>query len=193
MRIIVTMGLMLFLFSCATGPYPVTSPYFQIPQGSVIELTQTLTIPPNRARVYIQHGKVVTEKEKDRYQANCWFLSWKLLASPQTIKPDIFTVVQSQKNEDLVQDISYIKLVNNVIDSNPDSYPRTYASKKIDLFGGDAPIATEYTTQMFIHSDKQPNIRLLECSHWDDPHSGEHLTLDQMQQALGQLARIRLN
>lgn len=193
MRTSFTTCLIVLLASCATGPYPVTSPFYQIPAGSAVELTQELNIPPNRARVYLQYGKVVTEKEKDRYQAHCWFLSWKLLETQQTIKPDIFTVVRSQKNEDLVRNLSKIKLASNLADSDTSPSSGKLARRVIDPLGGDAPIATEYTTQMYIHSDRQPDIRLLECSHWDDPHSGEHLTLEQMQTALGEFAKIRIN
>ena len=191
MRTITLIYLDVYLTACVSGPYPVTSPYFKIPTGSQVEIRQPLTIPPNRARVYLQYGKVVSEKDKDRYQPHCWFLSWKILEMPQIIDIDTFSVVESQKDEEIVRNAPNIKLASNS--------PRGSAGVGIstggimDPLGGSAPLAVVYTTQIHIHSDRQPDIRMLECSHWDDPSSGEHLTIAQMQSALGQLATIRIN
>ena len=180
-----------WLAACASGPYPISSPFFVIPAGSQIEVKQELTIPPNHGRVYLQYGKVVSAKEKERYQPHCWFLSWKVLETPQVIKPDTFTVVSTQKQEDIVQRASYLKLASN----SPRGSVGTGISigGVMDPLGGDAPLAAEYITQIHIQSDRQPDIRMLECNHWDDPSSGEHLTVEQMQAALGQLATIIIN
>lgn len=183
-------GILLLISSCATGPYPVTSPYFQIPIGSYIELNQALTVTPNRGRVYLQYGKVVTEKEKDNYQPHCWFLSWKVLETPQTINPDVFTVMRSQKDEEIVRNLSNIKLASNTIETSPGIETTIGKGRNTNRIDDSAPLAVIYTTQIHIHSEKQADIRLLECSHWDDPNSGDHLTVDQMQQALGKIATI---
>ena len=191
MRMLILGCSICWLAACVSGPYPISSPFFIIPAGSQIEVNQQLTIPSNSGRVYLQYGKVVSAKEKDRYQPHCWFLSWKVLETPQVIKPDTFTVVSTQKQEDLVQRDLRLKLASNS--------PRASAGIGITIGGtmdplaGDAPLATEYITQIHIHSDGQPDIRMLECNHWDDPSSGEHLTVEQMQAALGQLATIIIN
>ena len=114
-RTILITSLIFLGSSCATGPFPIESPYYQIPAGSRITLNQVLKIPANSARVYLQHGKIVNEKEKDRYQAHCWFLSWKVLEIAQTIEPDTFIVVRSQKNEDIVQNLNQLNLASNSI------------------------------------------------------------------------------
>lgn len=188
MRILLVICITCIVTACASGPYPVTSSYFNIPAGSQIELKQPLTIAPNRARVYLQYGKVVSEREKDRYQPHCWFLSWKVLETPQPINVGTFTVLRSQKDEEIVRKDSNIKLASNS--------PRVgvgvgvTVGGSMDPLGGSAPLAVVYTTQIHIHSDRQPDIRMLECSHWDDPSSGEHLTVEQMQNALGDIATI---
>ena len=191
--IILTVG----LASCAAQQYPVTSPYYHIPPGTRIVLNETLTIPPNSARVYLQYGKVVTPKEKDRYQANCWFLSWKLQNSPQIIHPDTFIVTQSQKNEDYVQNLSNLKFASAAVSAEVGVGVgigiSTGKHGMLDPFSADTPIATEYTTDIYIQSDTQPDIRRLACSHWDDVHTGEHLTVEQMQSALGKIATIQLD
>ena len=103
MRKLLLLFPVLLLTACATGPYPVTSPYYQIPSGSQVILKQELTIPPNQARVYFQYGKVIKERDKDKYYPHCWFLSWKSRDTAQTIKPDTFTVIKTQKYENVVQ------------------------------------------------------------------------------------------
>ena len=183
MRKLLTFLLTLFLSACATGPYPVTSPYYQIPLGSQVTLKQALTIPPNKARVYFQYGKVIKEREKDKYYPHCWFLSWKSLDTAQTIKPDNFTVIKTQKYENVVQ--------------LPTSYQLAglYGTIGIGLGMNDdgGPTAVEFITQLTIHSDTQPDIRQFACNHWDHPVNGEHLTVAEMQKALGEIVEIKLN
>jgi len=180
---------------CATHQYPITSPHFQIPPGSRIILNEALTIPPNTARVYMQYGKVIAPSEKDRYQANCWFLSWKLINTPQTIQPDTFVVTETQKNEDYVENSSDLKLASASVSAEVGvgiGIGAGTGGSKMQGPISDAPMAIEYTTQFHIHSDLQPDIRLFECSHWDDPSTGEHLTVDKMQSALGKIATIQI-
>jgi hypothetical protein len=178
MRSAIILPLLLLLAACNTGPYPVSSPYFQIPAGSKLLLKQELTIPPNAGRVYIQYGKVVTPKEKDNYHAHCWFLSWDVLASAQVIKPDTFIITHSQQQESVVMRQARLQ----------------FAMNGFGLHGDDgAPMALVYSTEMWIHSETQPAIRRFTCSHWEDPLDANHLTVGQMQKVLGQIAEIQLN
>ena len=179
MRSAIIFPFLLVLSACTTGPYPVSSPYFQIPPGSKLVLKQELTIPPNAGRVYIQYGKVVTPKEKDSYHAHCWFLSWEVLDTTQLIKPDTFIVTNSQQIEGVVMRDINIQLAMNGVG--------------IGMNEGGGPMALEYSTEMNIRSDKQPAIRRFVCSHWENPLDAKHLTVAQMQKALGQIAQIQLN
>lgn len=180
MRSIFALLLGLTLSACSTGPYPVTSPYYQIPAGSKLILKQTLTIPPNAGRVYIQYGKVVTPKEKDDFYAHCWFLSWYVLSTPQVIKPDTFIITKSEKFEDTVS-------------RQPDHLFAMNGFLGIGAYHDGGPMALEYSTEMHIHSDKQPNIHRFVCSHWETPYDANHLTVAEMQRALGHIAQIQLN
>jgi len=166
------------LDGCATGPYPVTSSYYRIPAGSRLLLKQTLTIPPNRARVYIQYGKVVSAKKKDQYYAHCWFLSSKVLDTAQIITPDTFIVTKTQKYEDDVQIQGTYLLagLHGVTGTHSD--------------GG--PTAVEYSTTLTIHSDTQADIIQFVCSYWEDPLDAEHLTVAEIQKTLGDIATIEL-
>jgi len=171
--------IMMSLSACATGPVPVSSPYFRIPAGSKLVLKQELTIPPNAGRVYIQYGKVVTPKEKDDWHAHCWFLSWNVLDQAQIIKPDTFTITQSQQLEEVVQ-----------LET-----PKQFAAIRVGfgMHQDGGPMALVYSTEMRIHSDTQPEIRRFICSHWENPVRANHLTVADMQKTLGQIAEIQLN
>ena len=181
MRALLVYSLISLLAACASKTYPISSPYYFIPTGSRIELHQTLTIPPNSASLYMQYGKVVTPKERDQYHANCWFLSWKMLETPQTIKPDTFIVTRSVKSQDYVLGSQTVKLASNG------------RNTRIGAVAGDSSPIIEYVTELYIHSDKQPDIRRLACSHWDDPIDDLHLTVEQIQNTLGKIATIEIN
>ena len=179
-------SLVLLLTACATEPYPVSSPYYQIPPGSQVILKQALTIPPNQARSYIQYGKVIRAKDKEKYYPHCWFLSWKALDTAQTIKPDSFTVLKTQKFEEVIQIHSPFMLA-----SLHGSIGTGFGIGMNQDDGG--PTAVEYSTQLTIHSDAQPDIRQFVCSYWEDPVDGEHLTVAEIQKALGDIAQIQFN
>lgn len=166
--------------ACSTGPAPVSSPYYRIPMGSKLILKQTLTIPPNAGRVYIQYGKVVTAKEKDDFYPHCWFLSWKVLSTAQVIKPDTFTITKSEKREDMVSRRSVQRFAMNGL-------------LAMGMYSDGGPMALVYSTQMHIHSDRQPNIRRFACSYWENPDDAKHLTVAEMQKTLGKIAQIQLN
>ena len=164
--------------ACASGPYPTASPYFTIPQGSHLILKQSLTIPPDTGRVYIQQGLVVSDSEKDQYYPHCWFVSWVVNEAAQQIKPDDFIITSSRKNESYAKTQQRFNLAN--------------ASPVIlsGIFFG--ATAIEYSTELTIHSNRQPNIRQLICSHWEDPADANHLSLTQINTVLGDIAEIRL-
>jgi len=166
------------LTACLVEITQVSSPYFRIPVNSRVIVNTPITIPPQRARVYLQYGRVVSKP--DQYYAHCWFLSWQVLPTEQIIAPDTFIVKDSQKNEQIVQRRTNIQLADR-------------SSRLVSHDPGGGPTAVEYLTELFIHSDKQPDIRRLVCNHWGDPSLGEHLTFAEIQAALGDLVKIELH
>lgn len=179
MRKLILLFLIMALTSCTAGPYSVSSPYYRIPAGSRLVLKQTLTIPPNSARIYIQYGKVITPKERDQYYAHCWFLSRKVLDTAQIITPDTFIVTKTQKYEDDVQ-IQGAYLLASL-----------HGATMKTSDGG--PTAVEYSTTLTIHSDTQPDINQFVCSYWEDPLDAKHLTVAEIRKTLGDIADIQLN
>lgn len=173
---IIVIGLISFV-SCATGPYPVTSPYYLIPANSILKLNQPLEIPANTGRVYLQYGKVVAHNKLDQYFPHCWFISWNISDSAITITPDSFKIIETIKYETFAAANKQLRLA--------------MASTRF-ASGVNGATAMEYMTIIKIHSDKQPAIKELTCSHWEDPADATHLTLSQITRTLGKLAEIKL-
>jgi hypothetical protein len=171
--------LLLILTACQAGPYPPDSPLYTIPAGSHIIIRQPLTIPANKATSYLQYGKPVSYAQVDQYYPHCWLTSWKVLNKSQTIKPGIFIVTRVLKYDDLVSLEGKVQVASN----------NNLTSGRIT---GGGPTASEYKTELIINSDAQPDIRRLICSHWGDPSFGEHLTVNQMQAALGGFVHLEL-
>jgi len=170
---------LLIIPACQSGPYSADSPYYRIPVGSRVEVKKVLTIPANRARVYLQFGKSIQPGEVDQYSAHCWFLSWEVLNKNQTINPDTFIVTHVQEFEDHVLRQGTMLLAS---------------SRKVHFWGVDGgSTAIEYSTEFTIHSDEQQNIRKLVCNHWEDPSDARHLTLTDIRMALNEIAEIHLN
>jgi len=178
-RVINGLLIAMVITGCAGGPYPTSSPFYNIPVGTQIVVLKSLVIPADSARVYLQHGKVVTPTERDQYEYNCWFLSWKVKETVQTIEPDNFIVSKVQHTDFYVQYKPLIQLAMS-----------EYSNKYLLAMGG--ATATEYTTELSIHSDNHPDIRQLVCSYWGDPRSGVHITVPQMKAVLGDIAQIRI-
>lgn len=163
--------------ACISGPYPVSSPYYQIPAGSHLILKQALTIPPNTGRVYIQGGKVVSNEEKDQYYSHCWFISWKISDTPTLISPDDFLITSSQKDE------YYVNRQKPLLFASAGIIIRSVMSV--------GATAIEYSTELTIHSDNQPDIRQFVCSHWEDPADAQHLTIAEINKTLGNIAELK--
>lgn len=172
-----TLGL---VSACATsGKEPDPHAHRVFKPGMTIQLNQTLSIPPQLARVYFQNGKIVRKLEVDQYRPSCNILSFKVIDSEQTIVPDSFEIVRVRNNSELLQK----------------SYPML-ASKKyigIGVFdNGLSPMAEIFITLLEIRSSKNPDIKQLECLAWRKPHSNDYLTIPDIQQSLGDIMTLNL-
>ncbi|MDH5446883.1 MAG: hypothetical protein OEY52_15145 [Gammaproteobacteria bacterium] len=179
MKLSITVILLLFLASCSSGSYPITSPHYNIPSGSKLVIKEDLVLLPNSGRVYIQYGRVVSTKEVDQYFPHCWLVSWKIYNHPIKIKMGSFNIVGSQKYEISLQNMEY---------------SIEYASASNFLLAGSPGGTTisEYTTTLKIDSSEQQNIREFSCSHWADPIDDDHLTVAQINRTLGKLAELMI-
>ncbi len=142
-------------------------------RGWQLTLNQNLTIPGQSAGVYLQYGKIVDEAEKDQYYANCRLEVRDPHDEPQTVKADTFTVDRVKWTED---DVSL--------------YTPQYASIHIISAGG--ATADAYTTTLYLHSDRQPDVTQLICKHWEDPTGfAEHLSVKQIRDTLGEIFTLQ--
>jgi hypothetical protein len=151
-----------------------------VPDGSHLIVNQLVVIPTNKARVYIQHGKVIAENQRDQYKPYCWFQSWKVLDVPQEIKPDTFKIKSSRRYEEMVHKASPLLLAAS-----------THTQNTIQLSLASVT-AIEQNTVLYIHSENHPDIRELVCGYWDDPVDDRHLTLQEIRAALGDVVQLKL-
>ena len=157
---------LLMLAACQTRDYPITSPFYLIPLGSHLVLHQDITIPANRARALIQNGHILERRDIDQYYPFCEFEILTLKDTDQVIKADTFTIHKLDKRmETSSQPIRYASLVSDRFESR----------------------LIAYNTQYYLHSDRQPDVYRLMCLYWTDNSMDNHLTHDQIQQALGKL------
>lgn len=151
-----------------------------VPDGSHLIVKQLVVIPANKGRVYIQDGTVISENQRDQYKPYCWLQSWKVLAVPQEIEPDTFTIKSSRRYEELVRKTPPLQLAFN------------NAHQKMIQLSLASITAIEQQTVLYLYSEKQPDIRELTCSYWDDPDNDRHLTLAEIKHALGEIIQLKL-
>ncbi len=177
MRLIGGLVVAMIISACAGGVSSVSSLNFNIPVGTQIIVKQSIRILPESGRVYIQGGKVVALQERDQYEYYCWFLSWKVNETEQIIMPDTFIVSNVRHTDFYVQHFPETQVAMS-----------DFSGKSLLAWGG--ATATDYVTELSIHSDQQPDIRRLACSYWGDPALGRHITVPEMQSVLGDLVHI---
>ena len=148
------------------------SVYYRVPIGSTLQLNQQLSIPPNKARVFIQYGQLMSYKAIDKYQPHCEFEINTLKESIQYIEPDQFEIYRVSTD---YRDVSLQFL---------------YASLTMGDEDYGLPIVG-FTTELFLRSRHQPDVRKLSCLHWDGPKA-DHLSINQMKKVLGDIFTLQL-
>lgn len=90
-------GVLLLVAGCASTPYQQSS-YMRDesvpPQGSTLVLQQPLELPSDKARVFLQHGRIIRFQDRDRFEPVCSFGLRREGDEPliRTIEPDRFTI-----------------------------------------------------------------------------------------------------
>ncbi|MCW8966052.1 MAG: hypothetical protein OQK82_05110, partial [Candidatus Pacearchaeota archaeon] len=164
-------GLSLLITACSTTPVTdESSTLYILPIGSTLELHQSLSIEPNRARTFIQYGKVIEEKAIDKYYPYCELEISTLSEQTQIIQPDKFTIYK-------------------VIDDEHQT-GRYFMYASLSISFTDGPVILGYATEFFLRSKKQPDVRKLICLSWDEPWRGKYLSLTEIKRALGTIASI---
>jgi len=171
--------LVLALTACqTTTEFPVTSPHYLIPVGSHLVLKQPLEIPPVAATVRLQFGKIVSRFNSQEFEPLCVFESRIVGEAAQRIEPDSFEIIRVRRD-----------------------YNSTWAQAApptglIKAFASEGGSRQYYKTELFLHSDKQPQILVMTCQHAWEPGLGSFdlrpLTVAEIRQALGDYFSLQL-
>lgn len=150
------------------------SPFYPIAVGSRLILKQPLSIPADRASVYIQRGRIVPYNGRDTYYANCQFELNTLKPFAQTVDPDEFTVSKVTQ---------YIRL-NHLYEPG-----RMYAQ-----IGGKGDVSSKlYAWMIYLRSSRQPDVLRMTCGRWDYPGAARQLTIQEIRNTLGDLFTLQLS
>lgn len=175
--------LILSLAAAACQPlssYPVDSPWYQPPAGSELVLNQPIEIPPNAATVRFQFGKIVRGLQD--FEPNCVFELTTVRETPQRVEPDVFVVTKVRSGSSIYRA----------------ALPQPSGLMTVGLtFEGDTPTRWYYQTEMFLRSERQPNVLMMTCQHaWQSgPSRFEYQrppTVAEMRQAMGDYFTLKL-
>ena len=170
MRILTLLAVTLSLCACqsATGfRYP-TGPTPE-PVVTSVTLNQELHIHADYASVYIQSGQARATNSAGEYHPHC-ILEVRTLAPVQrTIHPDTF-IVTGIRRDRFMTGLEGLMLASGAAAATSN------------------PVMS--TTTLSLHSDRQPDVFRLSCQQLDEPFWAHHVSLAEMQQALGDVITL---
>jgi hypothetical protein len=165
-------GLALSLAACNTAPPAPTESNEPIEVGMTMVLEDALAVPADRARSYIQNGKAIPFKSLDQYEANCRLEMQKPSPHVRSVGPDRFVITRIGYETELVQ-----------------KTPASVAAR--GEVATASATAEEYSTVFHLYSPRQPEVRALVCSHWEDPTMfPQHLSPAQIRTTLKSVVRF---
>lgn len=143
-----------------------------VPVNSILTLNQALEFPPRQARIFFQHGQLMPYTQINKYDAYCEFEINTLKDSIQVIQPDNFTIYKVS------------------IDRRFVSRDQLFASLSMDMFRDQDIVG--FSDDMYLSSERQPDVRKLSCLQWDDASDMSYLSIREIRQALGNIFTLRL-
>lgn len=176
MKTVTILFSLLLLSACQMPVAPdEDSPYYAIPAGSRLILNRDITVPPNKGGVLIQNGEIMTLSQINQYYAYCDLEMRHPKETAQIIQPDTFNVIKVRRN----------------LWSKASDKP-TQVAGLMFVFDEDGRSYTEYETELFLHSPRQPEVYRMACKYFDDAFDAEHLTIKEIRAALGSLVTLEL-
>jgi hypothetical protein len=163
----------------APAPDP-SSPFYRVPEGSVVELRQALEVRPGTTRTWLQFGQALGGRF-DRYAPNCNFEIWTIdHERSQHILPGDFVVRRVQNvREEVVRADAPLRLA-----------AWRLAEGGIDG-GGPSMVYEGY--HLWLENPQQRDVRRLTCrGAFADPWEAYPPSIDEMRAALGKIATLRL-
>jgi len=134
-----------------------------------VTLNEDFRIRPDRASEYIQYGEIRPYDKISEYYPHCIFELRTVAASERTVQPETFTVTGIHRDR-FMASLDGLLLASSG--------------------GGDYNMVMS-TTTISLHSDRQPDVFRLSCRQLEEPFRARHVTLAQMQQALGDMFTLR--
>jgi len=195
-----TLGMMLIamLTSCAAFTTATTPRAYQIiTPGTTLTLKRELSIAPGQAGVIIQGNQLGNYNEINAWYPNCRIELRTVKEIPQSVSPDTFTVQRVTRETDYVSSNAVMLAYNDPPSTgHPNQRQHALPAGNMmvsNLFGNDGgPMAAIYRTYLYVQSSAQPDVMRFMCEHWEDPSDGEHLTVEQIKQALGDFVEINI-
>ena len=157
--------LLLMLSACAPATLTIdinASSY--LTAASSLVTHQHLLVPANRARVYLQNGRVQTSAGTDKYHAWCEFEISTLADSETNIAADEFLIKKLEHQRSGFVDGAGIGSTANTLE--------------------------EFSTIFYLHSARQPDVLRLTCLRRRGTRMQTYLSLNDMQAALGAIMTI---
>ncbi|MGW8311385.1 MAG: hypothetical protein ACWGNB_10025 [Thiogranum sp.] len=139
--------------------------------GDEVEILKTVTIEPELARVYIQHGRLGTYSGIDQYAPFCYFLLRDPLPVEQRIEPGRLTVASVWLDETEVSREQPVRVAG--------MWPAG---------GGRGPIAFQF--HIHLTSPRATGFTLVCSGAFDAPALAEPIRLPELREALGDYAQV---
>jgi len=171
--------LMLSISGCNTNDTKdEASRFYAVPEGSTLLLNQSLTIDGDQVAIYVQDGKVMAEREVDKFRPNCKFEIYTMSELQRTVDADSFEI---------------IKVVDEIETSSLKSRPQLAALHGFSVTGMlDRNSMFNYATMMYLRSERQKDVYRMTCQHWEDVMDNRHLSILQMRQAMGDVFTLQI-
>ena len=166
---ILTATLALGLGACASPGTPPPQADSQL----MLELEEPVVVPAGEGGVHLGRGQL------DRFEPWCRLTVHELPATDLTVRPDEFLVLEMRRHVWMV---------------DAGGRPLQLALRGLwygSLFDQDRPSHVTYATRIRLASDRQPQVRGLECGHWQEPPWGRHLNLAEIAGAVAPQAQLR--
>ena len=175
-RVVLLVSSFFLLVSCAHNVKNVNSPFYQPPVNSRFQIHQPITIPANRASVFIQEGKT-RGGSFNHFIPHCRLEVRHVLEVAQIVQPGEFTVTRVYRD------------LPPVVALKPVYYADSGASS------GDSGVSMDliYVIYMRLSSEEQPDVLNITCGgSTDDPSAVVPPSIDGIRSALGELVSLLL-
>ena len=183
MRQLILLSVVGFLAACQTAAYEgnENSPFYPVPSGSTLTLTRSVTIPANQVAVYLQGGEIMPASRINQYYPHCKFELIHRRDTGQTVRPDDFEIIR------VVQETGHSVALAGL--------QTAQMSVGIGINVGmdrDGSSLQTYSTRLMLRSARQPQVFRLSCGQAALPHEGQHVSINEMRKALGNLFTLEL-